>query len=456
MAAGAARAGAVAARTPPEARALRLAAPVGPHRPAAGTPIRSRAGLQLPGGGAAWFDSSQQGVLLLSGEQQHTQPAFSAAAFQGRARELEAGSRADSTRKSYGAHWCCFVCFLLAMTEFARLVDRDNNVVLPVPIEAVRAWVGYLSWYVAPGTIDIALAAISAIHEHADVKSPAAAPSIRRCVEGLARIWVAPRREKWLLLPQHVRALLQLALVRCGAECDGTAWSPIRLRRGQIAMLVGFLAFLRKSEVLALDACDVVESQAGEGFDILVRKAKNEQRGVGRSSVIGNARGDGTGVRELLDAWLAAVRGLRRGPCTKGTDRRAHCEACGWFLPRLGGRPSTLVRDTTRRAKAETTNFLTADIRQMLRQLQVDDHPDLRGTPSVSTFSGVCIRRAANSVAAAEGIASALRQVQGRWLGAETHDQHYMYVHRAEFVSMGQTLMLSNMGSGAAPSRQRG
>ena len=46
-----------------------------------------------------------------------------------------------------------------------------------------------------------------------------------------------------------------------------------------------------------------------------------------------------------------------------------------------------------------------------------------------------------------------LRQVQGRWLDETTHDQHYMDIHRTEFTSMGQTLMLSGVGS-AAPGRR--
>ena len=114
---------------------------------------------------------------------------------------------------------------------------------------------------------------------------------------------------------------------------------------------------------------------AGEGYDVHIREAKNDQRGLGRYSVIGNKPRDGSGVRELLDAWVYIVASLKRGECSKSVDRRAHCTACGWFLPRLGGRPSKLIRDKTTRGT--TTNFVATDARQALRQLQVRRHPDI-------------------------------------------------------------------------------
>ena len=57
--------------------------------------------------------------------------------------------------------------------------------------------------------------------------------------------------------------------------------------------------------------------------------------------------------------------------------------------------------------------IVTRDIRQALRQLQVNAHPDIPANDT-RTFSAVCLRRGGNSAAAPAGIASAIRQVQGR------------------------------------------
>ena len=105
-----------------------------------------------------------------------------------------------------------------------------------------------------------------------------------------------------------------------------------------------------------------------------------------------------------------------------------------------------MVRDRKLRTKA-TTNFLAADMQQALRQLQVDGHKDVDPTQDVRTLTGVCLRRAGNSVAAAARIVGAIKQVQGRWCGPEAMDQSYMFVHREEFVAVGPALMRSDMGS---------
>jgi hypothetical protein len=103
------------------------------------------------------------------------------------------------------------------------------------------------------------------------------------------------------------------------------------------------------------------------------------------------------------------------------------------------------VADVQARTKT-TTNFLSDDLRQVLLQLQIDLHPDVAGTPNVKAFTPVCIRRAANSIAAAEHVNKAIRQVQGRWNGPETHDQNYMFVHRSEFTGIGSLLFNSEIG----------
>ena len=379
------------------------------------------------------------------GERLYDEPSGRLADCEGRAEELLLASRADGTKHSYKDFWCVFVIFLQEMPAFRGLVGPDLCVALPVPVRAVCAWAGYLSWHYAPSTLDIAMASISVVHEFEVLPSPAPHPRVRKVIEGAKRRWRGGRDDKWVLLPQHVRAVNQLCRVCDGPHCAGKLWSQPRVMRVKAAVTIGYIAFLRKSEVLALDACDLAESRQGTGFDVRVRRAKNDPHGEGRSSVIGNERGDGTGVRPLLDAWRAHVALLKKGECSKRRNAQDHCEACGWLFPRIGGRPACLVRDRTARPKT-TTDFLAKDMRQALRQLQVDNHPDVDVTMDVLTFTSICLRRAGNSVAAAAGIANALRQVQGRWNGPEAMDQNYMFVHRAEFEQIGGVLMRSNMG----------
>ena len=106
----------------------------------------------------------------------------------------------------------------------------------------------------------------------------------------------------------------------------------------------------------------------------------------------------------------------------------------------LRGNPARLVRDVSPRPKT-TTNFLTSDLRQAIRQLQINGHPDVDPTLNVLSLSGVCLRRAGNSAAAALSIPAAVRQIQGRWNGAETHDQNYLFLHRQQFEGIGAAIL---------------
>ena len=153
----------------------------------------------------------------------------------------------------------------------------------------------------------------------------------------------------------------------------------------------------------------------------------------------------------MLERWRALIRPLREGACTKPAARRAHCAACGWLFPRLGHTatsPAGPLRDKADRSRT-TTNFLSTDIQQAVRQLQVSHHPAVAGTPDVRCLTCVALRRGANSAAAVADVATKIRQVQGRWVGEETADQNYMFIHRNEFVPLGQILMQSNTGARA-------
>ena len=424
-----------------------------------GVEMKHRAATAL-GRETMWFDSVQLAAFDVIDSHLALPAKLSYEACAMRADDLITEARAPSTRRSYIGYWCVFVHFLISMVP-QEFVSAEFVVTLPVTVQTVTAWVGFLSWLYAPTTIDIALASINLVHEYWGVASPTSFGRVRAAVEGASRLWSAVSKVKWVLLPKHVRAAMSVIEVRSGRDCEGSLWSQDRLHRAQNSMSLGYVAFLRKGELLALDLCDMELIKDGqmsqleliqdvpdtdEGFDCAVRKAKNDPAGRGRTACVGNQWGDGSGFRERMNLWIAKLLILRSGPCTKRSDPKSHCTGCGWLFPRLGGNPAKVVRDRRPRAKA-TTNFLSADLRQLLRQLQVNKHPAVAGTLDVKTFTPVCLRRAANSVSAAENVHKAIRQVQGRWNGPETHDQNYMFVHRSQFTGIGSLLFSSEVGS---------
>ena len=400
-------------------------------------------------GGGKWFDSPQMRCFDVNTRLPLENGTLCVCLA--RADALTIDSRSESTRGSYRGYWCALVHFIVAL-QCAEVVSGDMMCTLPISVQTVLAWVGFLSAYYAPSTIEMALGAISLVHEYAGADSPTLAGRVRAALKGFKRSWDPPLKKKWLLLPIHVRAILSLVAVCCGPNCKGRPWSAPRLLRAQVAVIIGFLAFLRKSEILAMDWCDLVPN--APGYDVMVKNAKNDPEGRGRSSVIGNCEGDGTGIWEFIQRWRESIGHLVVAGCTKSRARRTHCQACGWLFPRLGfgqGQSSVPIRDAGVRVRT-TVNFLASDMQQMVRQLQIDGHPDIDPTHDVRSLTGVCLRRGGNSAAAVEDVNTKIRQVQGRWVGDETADQNYMFLHRNEFVRLGATLINSNAGvvAGAA------
>lgn len=90
--------------------------------------------------------------------------------------------------------------------------------------------------------------------------------------------------------------------------------------RDRAMLLLGICAALRVSELVALDAADIVPDPSGRGLSVYVRRAKNDQSGKGhKRGVFPQART----LRCPVDAWLtwAKIRGDWEGPAFVGLSR---------------------------------------------------------------------------------------------------------------------------------------
>jgi len=166
-----------------------------------------------------------------------------------------------------------FALFLVEL-QWAQNVEM---VPLPVPVALVDLWVAFLSEHYAESTIAISLAAVSAVHDGHGLASPTLARSVRGAMAGVANTCtVRGVIESVVVLPQHVQAFARLGVVRV----DGRVWSQLRRLRAVAMVVIGFMAFLRKSEVTMLDRCDVVRE--ANCTKVRVGKAKNDPAGRGR------------------------------------------------------------------------------------------------------------------------------------------------------------------------------
>ena len=305
--------------------------------------------------------------------------------------------------------------------------------ILPVPASLVVMWVAWLSERYAESTISISLAAVSVIHSSYGLQAPTGGQQIRSMLEAVARTGkVRGVEEQVVVSPEHIKAFVQLD--RAWTE-GGSSWSNMRLARAKAMVCTGFMAYLRKSEVGALDRCDVWRER--DCTKVRVCKAKNDPVGRGRVTIIGAACGDSRRVETTIWDWIEMAR-LRVSPqCSKRTDPRGRCSACGPLFPRLA------ARDVRPSRSPIGKSTLTTELRGLFVAAQRVGMVDATVDPR--RFSAVALRRGGNSAAAAAGVSSLLRAAHGRWRAVETPDQSYTFMHQGKMVALATTMLTPNL-----------
>ena len=342
-----------------------------------------------------------------------------------RSRQLQAAARATSTRRSCDHWWWVF-------TEFCVEVgwaQAAGEVPLPVPARVMELWVVWLSRKYAESTISISLAAISAVHAGYSLQSPTGGALIRSLLEGVA--WTGAVRgvaEAVTVTPDHLRAFVQLTVAWTEA---GQEWSPLRLKRAVAMVVIGFMAYLRKSEVGELDVCDV--TREADCTKVRVCKAKNDPVGRGRVTIVGAACGDSREMEQTLWTWMDAAELTRSARCSKSADPRRRCMACGPLFPRLGG--AVVKASSTPMGKSALTEELRGLYRACKRVGSVPQDLEVR------RYSAIALRRGGNSAAAAAGVSGILRASHGRWRSEVTPDQSYTFIHKAEMIGLATTML---------------
>ena len=324
--------------------------------------------------------------------------------------DLRRSSRALSTRQLYWCWWLTWVAFCTV----------HNFVPFPAESLACERYVAFLLSGYTVGTIEIALAAIAAVHADASVSSPTRSHGVRQCIEGARRFLVVRPTESKLALT--VETLVDL----CTLTGNGR-WTALRLLRAKCMMALGFLAYLRRREIVELDVCDIDVAADGVAFDITVRQSKNDQYAEGRVTHVGR-HGLPDCIASAIEGWLQVVGGRRdRVRCTKRLRPWERCLACGPLFMRLGGvhgaggvRPAASCQPC---AKGSVSD----ELRSLLKAV-----PSFTG--DLSRYSAISLRKGGSSAAAAVGVAEHIRQCVGRWRGPAAMRRSYTLVTRLELA----------------------
>lgn len=206
------------------------------------------------------------------------------------AQTYEEASRAKNTRKTYEKAWLAFDrwCVAQAQQSFPASPDTIRRYIAALADNGRRF-----------RSINVACAAIRAMHFDAGLFDPVAHPSVRKVRAGIARKIGTVAHKKAALAVAELAAIL----IACPEDERGL--------RDRAMILLGFVGAFRRAALVALDVSDV-EMVPG-GFRVLVRRDKSDQEGRGRLVAVPRGEHPLTCPVRALEAWLD-VLGRRDGP----------------------------------------------------------------------------------------------------------------------------------------------
>ena len=229
---------------------------------------------------------------------------------------------------------------------------------------------------------------------------------VQKLMEGIRRKIGCAVTKKMPVEGHHIAALMRMAI----PDNDGQAWTGTSAAYQwfeTVALVVlGWAAFLRRSEILQLQTCDL--AWYDDRLDICVRKAKADQRSYTATTTV-HAATDASELclwRYFKGYWDNVLLGGTRHPrCTKLLRKEYECDHCGYVFP-------TIDRKQVQRRTPLNTTTMGKRFKAAVVLLEVAGVVP-RG--QYETMSIGSLRKGGNSTAAALGIRDVLREKHGRW-----------------------------------------
>jgi integrase len=255
------------------------------------------------------------------------------------------GSRAASTWRAYEADWRAFEKWCRAV-KLAPLPATSHTVALYLSAEAQLGR--------APATLVRRLAAIRLMHVGARHPSPHDAIEVAEVLRGIRRAWKRPPGQKAPAVDEEVKRMV-----------DAVKPQTVKGLRDRALLLLGFAGALRRSELVALDAEDLVERP--EGLAVLIASSKTDQEGEGQVIAIPRVPHSPYCPVQAVRDWQV-VAGIAAGPLFRRLQRgdrvgrsRLTAQSVALIVKRLAG---AVGLDPTRYAgHSLRSGFLTSAAR---------------------------------------------------------------------------------------------
>ena len=195
-----------------------------------------------------------------------------------------AAAQSSATQRSYAA----------AVRHF-----KHHGGTIPTSAALVAEYLAQWAGVAAVATLQHRLIAIHRAHVDQGLPSPIMAPLVKRTMQGIKRTFGTAQRQ--------VKALTKDDLLELMVLVDQQ--KPLKAARDKALLLIGFAGAFRRSELVGLRCEDVTPYD--HGIELLLRRSKTDQEGVGRTVFIPHAKGSRCPVK-ALQHWLA-LAGIAEG-----------------------------------------------------------------------------------------------------------------------------------------------
>nr|WP_315260672.1 site-specific integrase [uncultured Duganella sp.] len=178
---------------------------------------------------------------------------------------------------------------------------------IPATAAMVAEYLANFAGILAVATLQHRLIAIHRAHVDIGLPSPITDHLVKRTMQGIRRTLGTKQR--------RVTALVKDDLLEMMVHIDQQL--PVKAARDKALLLIGFAGAFRRSELVALQYEDITRYDTG--FELLIRRSKTDQEGIGRTVFIPYARGKRCPVKALTN-WLE-LAGITAGPLFKRINR---------------------------------------------------------------------------------------------------------------------------------------
>lgn len=184
---------------------------------------------------------------------------------------------------------------------------KQHGGVVPATPAMVAEYLAKFAGTLAVATLQHRLIAIHRAHTDIGLSSPVMDHLVKRTMQGIRRTMGTKQR--------RVTALVKDDLLEMMGHIDQQL--PLKAARDKALLLVGFAGAFRRSELVALRYEDMTYYE--NGLELLIRRSKTDQEGLGRTVFIPYARGSRCPVKALQN-WLD-LAGIVAGPLFRPVNR---------------------------------------------------------------------------------------------------------------------------------------